>query len=181
MSLHYKHIQSLFNLHYTDLCNKSYWYVKDVEKSKDIVQEVFLSLLEKKKLDHINDLKGYLYKSVINNSIKQFDKQKRFISFEKNTFNRDYTENSIENTIITSENKEEVISELNQLPEKCKEIFILCVLEGVSYKDAAYRQEISINTVKSQIKKGYKILRSSLKSKIVMLHFFTKKDFIKNI
>ncbi len=147
-----------------------------MDKSKDIVQEVFLSILEKKKLDHIQDLKSYLFKSVINNSLKHIEREKRFQPLENGIVKAIPTENSMESMIISSEGKEELLSEINILPTKCKEVFVLCVLEGMSYKDAGIKQGVSVNTVKTQIKKSYKILRNSLKNKTIL--FFSIKNSI---
>lgn len=175
MQLHKKYIQRLFNTYYVELCKKSYQYVQDEDTSKDIVQEVFVKLLEKKRIDHILNIKSYLYKAVINESLKQLKKQQKLQTFNPELDSFLFSENSIERTTIQDELDVQLMAELNQLPKKCKEVFILCVLEGVKYKDAAETLGISTNTIKTQVKKAYKILRKSITPEEYFFFMFFKK------
>ncbi|WP_407933321.1 RNA polymerase sigma factor [Galbibacter pacificus] len=136
MSLHKKHLQNLFNLYYIDLCKKSYSYIHDVDKAKDIVQDVFLALLEKIRLDHISDLKSYIYKSVINASIKQAKKQKTADMLNKDIelIVLSKENDSTEHTSAFLKSEKEILKELDLLPDKCKKVFILCVLEDMKYQ-----------------------------------------------
>ena len=63
-----------------------------------------------------------------------------------------------------SENLEELYKRLqvvmDSLPPKCKEIFILGCVEGLSYKDVAEQLGVSVNTVKTQVKVAYKKIKS---------------------
>src|SRR3989304_2208413 len=72
-----KNIEKAFKNYYYPLilfANK-FLYNKDV--SKDIVQEIFTSLLEKNKLSQINDYKKYLFTAVKNRCINEFNTTKR--------------------------------------------------------------------------------------------------------
>ena len=51
---------------------------------------------------------------------------------------------------------------MDNLPPKCKEIFILGCVEGLSYKDVAEQLGVSVNTVKTQVKVAYNKIRSEL-------------------
>ena len=57
-----------------------------------------------------------------------------------------------------SENFEELYERLqivmDSLPPKCKEIFILGCIEGLSYKDVSEQLGVSVNTVKTQVQGG---------------------------
>lgn len=171
MSLHKKYIQKLFNTYYISLCKRSYLYVNDHDKAKDIVQEVFVKLLEKKRVDHILNIKSYLYKAVINDSIKQLEKQRKLKPFNPELASQNFVEDSVEKRTIQNEINVQLLSELDLLPKKCKEVFIACVLEGLSYKDAAENFDVSVNTIKTQIKKAYKILRKTVSPQ--QYYFFT--------
>lgn len=161
MSIHNQNIKSQFEIHYTALCKKAYFYIEDIDDAKDIVQEVFLKLLDKKNLNEIKDFKSYLNRSVVNASLKWIAKQKKKKKIDHTIEIQKGTEYSIEDSIIKDESSTILNKELNNLPEKCKEIFVLCVLEDLKYQEAADTLGVSINTVKSQIKKAYKILRKS--------------------
>ena len=49
---------------------------------------------------------------------------------------------------------------VDSLPEKCREIFILACIEGLKYKEVAERLDVSVNTVKTQLKSAYSKLRT---------------------
>ena len=57
------------------------------------------------------------------------------------------------------------ISKLGSLPEKCREIFILACIEGLKYKEVAERLDVSVNTVKTQLKSAYSKLRTEFNEK----------------
>jgi RNA polymerase sigma-70 factor (ECF subfamily) len=51
---------------------------------------------------------------------------------------------------------------INQLPEKCREIFILCRFEGLKYSEIAEKLDISIKTVEMQMGIALKKIRNNL-------------------
>lgn len=69
-----------------------------------------------------------------------------------------------EETEEKTDNFEELYGRLqvvmDSLPPKCKEIFILGCVEGLSYKEVAEQLGVSVNTVKTQVKVAYKKIKS---------------------
>jgi len=51
---------------------------------------------------------------------------------------------------------------INKLPEKCRQIFMMCKYDDLSYAEIAELQNISINTVKTQLKRAVKSLTKNL-------------------
>ena len=51
---------------------------------------------------------------------------------------------------------------VEKLPEKCREIFILNRYHNLKYAEIAEIQNISINTVKTQMGRAFKMLRKQL-------------------
>ena len=47
-------------------------------------------------------------------------------------------------------------------PVKCREIFILGCVDGLSYKEVSEKMGVSVNTVKTQIKLAYRKLKLEL-------------------
>jgi len=56
-----------------------------------------------------------------------------------------------------------VQSAVDELPSKRREIFLMAKDNGLSYQEIAEIQNISVNTVKTQIKRALKALSSSLR------------------
>jgi RNA polymerase sigma-70 factor (ECF subfamily) len=50
-----------------------------------------------------------------------------------------------------------------KLPTKCREIFLLCRMEGMSNAEISEHLGISVKTVENQITRGLKILRRHLR------------------
>jgi len=51
---------------------------------------------------------------------------------------------------------------INELPEKCRQIFVMCKFDNLSYNEIADIQNVSINTVKTQLKRAVKTLSKNL-------------------
>ncbi|MEH6304168.1 RNA polymerase sigma-70 factor [Olivibacter sp. CPCC 100613] len=60
-----------------------------------------------------------------------------------------------------------------QMPEKCQQIFILKRDEGLSNEEIADRYNLSIHTVKNQLKKSYAILRKSIVEQTLVLILYS--------
>ena len=62
-----------------------------------------------------------------------------------------------------------VQNEIERLPPKCKETFLLSKQEGLTYVEIAEFQNVSVNTVEKQMVKAFSILRKKMKEKITPL------------
>jgi RNA polymerase sigma-70 factor (ECF subfamily) len=75
--------------------------------------------------------------------------------------------------LIEETNRTSILQQsINNLPLGCKNVFELCALDGYKYSSAADHLGISVNTVKTQMKKAYKILRHDLKNYYLLILLF---------
>ena len=67
---------------------------------------------------------------------------------------------------VLADSLEKQIQEIvnDKLPEKCREIFILSRIEGLSNIEIAKSLDISIRTVENQVYRAIKILKKNLKN-----------------
>ena len=81
-----------------------------------------------------------------------------------------------ENLVLDTDLEQRIHEAIQSLPEKCREIFILACVEGLKYREVAERLDVSVNTVKTQVKSAYAKLRFDFDLKereyIVILLFF---------
>ena len=155
-----KSFDRIFEEMYIPLCRFSFSIVKDKSIAEDIVQSVFLKLWqERKKLSKLNNAKPYIYNCVRNASIDWLRKVKRISDVPIDVIQNE----NIESRIIEQEVRVELNKLLNFLPKKCKEVFVLCVIEKLPYEDVASELGISLNTVKSQRTRAIEILRKKYK------------------
>jgi RNA polymerase sigma-70 factor (ECF subfamily) len=61
-----------------------------------------------------------------------------------------------------AELNDRINASINQLPEKCREIFLLCRFEGLKYAEIAKKLNISVKTVEMQMGIALKKLRENL-------------------
>ena len=68
--------------------------------------------------------------------------------------------------------KQRISFAIAQLPQKCREVFLLSRQEGLTYKEIAQHMNISVKTVENQLSKALKLLRNSLSDLRMLILFF---------
>lgn len=152
-----------FDYFYADLCGHTTNLTSDIDLAEDIVQEIFIGLWNnRKKILITTSLKSYLYRSCYNKYIDIYRKNKN-INKKLEEFryvklmNLEEEDASLKNQKIEYLNKA-----IQELPPKCKEIFVLSKFEGLKYQEIAEKLDISIKTVENQIGFAYSKLRKTL-------------------
>ncbi len=155
-------IEAMFIKHYREWCSLSYSYVEDMSEAEDMVQDVFVKVLNRNRNTEILDLKSYISVAIRNTSLKRIQRTKKTEQIKD--YNLAALLPSHEEFLIDIENKIKINEALGILPEQSKRVFELCVLEGAKYQSAADTLGISINTIKFHLKKAFKILRFRLQN-----------------
>ncbi len=166
-----KAFEMLYNEHYAPLCHFAQRFVFNLDTAREIVQDVFIRIWEKRSsLPAEISLKTYLYTSVRNKCLdylkhlnveNEFKKEriKEVLDPGNNSFN------SIGHPLdglITKELENAIKDAINNLPEKCREIFELSRFEGLKYLEIADELNISVKTVETQMSRAFKSLREKL-------------------
>ncbi|WP_419212039.1 RNA polymerase sigma factor [Maribacter sp. X9] len=152
-------LEEMFLKHYQEWCLLSFSYTANLDDSKDVVQSIFIKLLQKEFDTPIWDLKKYINASIRNESLKKIKRDQRTFSLK----NYSTEVPSYESELIRSEISKTLFKEIDALPEQNKKVFELCILEGIKYENAAEIMGITVNTVKYHLKKTFKILRLNLR------------------
>lgn len=157
----------LVNQYHHKLCVYAFSLTKDHNLSEDIVQNVFMSIWNKKSnLREDLVIKSYLYKSVYNEFVDQYRKEKPVLSLEKKHFDvlSDIVEeedgNSMEKLIKL------VKKEIENLPPKCKQTFLLSKQDGLTNIEIAEFLNVSKKSVEAHITKAFSILRQTVGDKM---------------
>ncbi len=64
--------------------------------------------------------------------------------------------------LVESEIRDKIERAIEELPEKCREIFVLNRQENLKYQEIAIRLEISVKTVETQMSKALQHMRNRL-------------------
>lgn len=155
-----QYMEVLFKTYFKGLCIFARQFVPDNDKVQDIVQDVFLNIWEKgEMLASESQVKGYLYTAVRNRCLNYIRDNKKF----SDNVEVAHIENSDNSSRIEYRELDKLIrSAINELPEKCKEVFELSRFQDLKYQQIADTLGISVKTVEAQMTKALKVLREKL-------------------
>ena len=148
-------------------------YVLSNEDAENIVQNVFVSLWERRgELEIHISLVSYLFTLIKNHCIDHLrhkntiEKGKKLIqeNYNLELQMKLYSLEALDYLLVSDSHLEETITRaIDSLPEKCREIFIRSKIEGKKYREIADELQISVNTVENQMSIALRKLREQLK------------------
>lgn len=174
----------LFNEYYEPLYRFACRFVGDPQTAENITQDIFVKLWESRSSIKIStNVKAYLFTSVRNHSLNYIKREKFVTSYDSEDEAIIDEDSSVDNSIIQEEIYEAVHKAINKLPEQCREIYLMNRYDELSYQEIADIRKISINTVKTQMKRALKSLRENLSHfKFLLLAVINfAAHFLKNI
>ena len=155
--------------------------VEDRQIAEDAVQESFINLwAHREQINPDYDLQYYLNQSVRNYIYKYFrhcrvrEKHAEALivmelcrTLGGLSVREKHAEALIREYKFWADYKSEDLAEkvenvrelLLSLPENCRKIFVMAVIEGTGYAETASKLNVSVNTVKSQVKIAYRKLK----------------------
>jgi RNA polymerase sigma-70 factor (ECF subfamily) len=165
--------EETFRTYFTPLCSFAQKYIHDIDEAKDIVHNVFINLWNKR--DEIGldtSLKSYLFQGVHNRSLNYIRDHKKLVQFDAPQNEAELGGYIESNDHLESEEAESRINRaLDELPDKCREIFLMNRFDGLKYREIAAKLNISIKTVETQMSRALKSLRERLSDMITVLIF----------
>lgn len=166
--------EETFRKYYQSLCNYANSILKEMDESEEIVQNLFLSIWEKRSdLEITISLKSYLYRAVHNhclNRIKHLKIREEYQQYATNFYDASYE--SVSQTIMKNELEQKIEEAIKKLPEQCRLIFRMSRFEELKYNEIAEQLELSPKTVENQIGKALKFLRIELAEYLPLLIYF---------
>jgi len=136
-------------------------YVKNQQDAQDIIHDSFMIIFKNiKQLKDDKALLGWMKRIVVNESLR-FLKKKNKIAFDyEETTTLEIVEPAKEERVP----KEALRRFLLELPNGCRTIFNLYVVEGYSHIEISEQLNISVGTSKSQFHKAKSLLRGMVVS-----------------
>jgi RNA polymerase sigma-70 factor (ECF subfamily) len=163
----YQIFQEIFYKYYEPLCKYAFTIVKEPHSCEDIVQETFLRIWEKKQnLIGSEELTWYLYTAIRNNCLSFLEKKQKTVLGDFNGQEIIDTPGESPAPLATEADYDTLLKKaLENLPPKCREVFVLSRVSNLTYKQISDSLGISIKTVENQMGKALKILRSYIRQK----------------
>lgn len=160
-----KTLHKLFDHYWKPLFQFSFNILRDDDDAKDVVQEVFIALWDRK-LDLVihSSIESYLFTSVRYKSLTKLSQ--RLSSNERNLPLENYIEQTFSDAVdplIMKELQQEIDLQINKLPERMQEVIRLKTKESLSIREIAEKLDISEETVKNHLASARKRLRIQLR------------------
>ncbi len=176
-----KAFEEVFKCWYEPLVRFANEYISDFESSRNIIQNIFLKLWEKRELiNPESNIRAYLYMATRNACLSHLRHLKLETNFleksrkDNDTFKLNYEaleKLSFEN--IDFQNLEQIINDtINSLPPRCREVFILSRYQNLKNKEIALQLDISVKAVEANITWALIDLRENTKDYLPELLFF---------
>ncbi len=156
------------------LCNQAYWYTKDTDEAKDIVQDSWAVILKNMhKLENGNSFGSWALMIVNRKAIdwirtlkKTDDKLHRYYENSKSNYDAIKDNNNIDKTsnCLTVSHSEVLMNAIKNLPDNQELIIRMFYLEENTIQEISAILEISKGTVKSRLFYGREKLKLILKS-----------------
>ena len=158
-------VRMLFDRYYRPLVLYAGSLIDDDTMAEDLVQEFFVRLWEDDYLKHIEEkaLSSYTY------------------THKKDVLRRrvDYTAIDVAAdtaTVLNQEIVDRVTTVIARMPEQTRKVVDCVLMRDMKYQDAANELQVSLNTVKTLLRNGMRILREELKGdeELILLLILSK-------
>lgn len=159
-------LESTFHEHYEGLHRYAYSLTGDNETAKDVVQQVFTTLWEKRdQLTITNSLRAYLYRAVHNACHNLTTRTIRHQPVEK-LKEEDLGYPGVQPEFLREIRELEAIirATIDSLPPRCRTIFIKSREEEKTYPVIAREMGLSVKTIEAQMSKALKVIRRTLQN-----------------
>lgn len=152
----------LYEHYYSPMVMYAGSYLYDEEEARDCVQELFYRLWDRAPAFHIDtSLRAYLYTSLRHKCLNVLRDRKIRDSHQDKLF---------EATLFSGEEdpgmdetvRKRLDEALEALPGRCKEVFLMKILEGKKNREIADQMGLAETTVKTQVQRAYRMLREKL-------------------
>lgn len=153
----------IYNRYWQRLLGLAYNHIRDKTVAEEILQEVFLSLWNRRQIVEIHSLNGYLATAIKFSIFKHQQRLRHYVDINQ----PDYVSSLItqdENAIDAKFLKEYIDGIVEQLPEKCQLVFRYSREAGLNIPEIASEMNISEKTVEAHLTKALKTIRLNLKA-----------------
>lgn len=164
--------ERLYGKYYVYLCMIAMHIVRNRDDAEEIVSDVFVRLWSSAdRLKEIRSVKAYLVKAVHNTSLNYIEHNRKFIQTESLNardlnilaWDSDYPVGQL----YEKELLDIIVKGVRELPDSCREIFLLSRDKNLKYNEISDRLGISVNTVKTQMKIALAGLREKVSKYMV--------------
>lgn len=156
-------LEALFHLHRRELIGRLTKIVRCTDIAGEIVQETYLILARTARSQTIAQPRGFLFRVATNLAFDYLKHHKIVLNHaEKHANETAAAMPSAEHVCMQHQKLEQFKAIVNELPPRCRDVFILYKVHGMSYKEIAAELQISHSGVEKHIMKALKHFRKKI-------------------
>lgn len=164
-----KAFEAIFRTYYDQLCSFSERILRSPDAARDAVQDVFVRIWEQRQsCQGCNNLKAYLFTAVRNRSFKML-RHSAVVRRSHDQMTRESRGCAVgaapaspEANAQLAELTAAVQRTIDDLPDRCREAYLLHRQHGMSYSEIAELMGVSARTVENHIARALRGLREGL-------------------
>ena len=155
----------LYDLLYNRFFRIAFYYLQKDEWAQEVALDVFLTLWNKRReLSEIKNFENYSFILLKNASLNYIEKNKSTAENLDDCVETTPDNITPESNLLNEELFLVYLNALEELPPKCREVFVLIREDGLSYKEVADKLGISVKTVDAQLQKAVARLKDKIKT-----------------
>jgi RNA polymerase sigma-70 factor (ECF subfamily) len=163
----------LYKSYWKPLYTSAYKILKDKQACEDIIQDVFVQIWHKRSEIQINtSLQAYLSAAVRYAVFRKIRELKKYEPIAEEMADL-FIDLSATNTIEYKECLQGIAQVVGQLPEKCREVYLLSREQHLSHKEISDKLSISTNTVRNHLTRALRQLRVEI-IEIILIAFCSR-------
>jgi RNA polymerase sigma-70 factor (ECF subfamily) len=172
--------EELFNRHYKPLVAYINTFTNDIYLSEDIVQQTFITIwTQRNRLPLIKSIKNYLHTVSYHAFIDHYKKSKRNDAFFDDLKEKALRDSIDDDSELAERRILKLISIVDSLPPRCKEILRLNKIEGLKYIEISKKLDISVKTVESQMRIAFQKIREGFEDDPSFLILLINMSYLK--
>jgi RNA polymerase sigma-70 factor (ECF subfamily) len=153
----------LFKKYYQPLVRFAGRFLQDNQQANQIVQNVFVDLwVKREQLEIRSSFKSYLYQMTRNQTLNHLKKEAKTVSLEKVSNVPESANKNPDNILVEKEFYIAVHKAIEKLPAKCRQVYVMKRYDQLTSEEVGRILNISVNTVKTQMKRALKSLLDQL-------------------
>lgn len=151
----------LFRKYYKPLCFIAGTRIGDIHHAEDLVQELFADIFKRRKgIQLTTSIDRYLYGALFYKCSNFNKKRIHQVSLDDIPVDQKDTNSLPSDKLEEMELETEIFNAIDELPEKCREVFIMSRFENKKSKEIAAMLNLSEKTIETHISLALKKLKS---------------------
>ncbi len=167
-------LEHYFKRYHKSLCYFAGKMLNDMQEAEDIVADCFVKLWNgEREINAEQNIKAFLYISCRNACLNHLKRMKiKTVAHTSYSQAIDDTGDNVIDKLIMAEVLDLLNNEIEQLPDKCKEVFKLLYFDHKKTDEIAIALNISVKTVRNHKARAIELLKASVLKKNISLSIY---------